>query len=79
MIDAQPSGEITAYIGIFQHQDAVGDGNSQRSAASTFACDSRHDGNLKARHLAQVTGDGFGLAAFFGAQARDRLQAYPRR
>ena len=68
-MEAQPSGEITAVDRIFHHQHAVSHGNGQRAPAAAFAGNRRHDGNLQAHHLAQIVGDGFRLAAFFGAQS----------
>src|SRR5437868_3604019 len=55
---------------VLHHQYAVGDGDRQSSAAAADANDGRNDGNFQPRHLAEIVGDGFGLSAFFGMDAR---------
>ena len=68
MMEAQPSGEITRINRVLHHQDAVGDGDGQRSTAAAFAGNRGDDGNLQARHLAQIVRNGFRLAALFRPQ-----------
>ncbi|CDN45526.1 hypothetical protein BN871_HW_00060 [Paenibacillus sp. P22] len=52
--------------GIFQHQDAVADAKSQRSAAAAFSDDDADDRHAEHSHLAQVARDRLRLAAFLG-------------
>ena len=57
---------------VFQHQHAIGNGNGQCAAAAAFARYRGDERNLQSRHLAQIVGNGFGLAAFFRAKSRIR-------
>src|SRR6266700_3709834 len=54
---------------VFHHEYAVGHSQRQRTSAAAFSGDGGNDGDLNARHLAQVVGDCFRLAALFRAQA----------
>src|SRR5581483_923829 len=49
--------------------DPVSDRNCQCTTASPFASDGADDGDLNARHLPQVAGNGLRLSTFLGAQA----------
>src|SRR5579863_10070838 len=62
-------GGDNAVISVLQHIDAIGDAEAERAAAAAFADHSGQDRNAEARHLAQVDGDGFGLAALLGVDA----------
>ncbi len=52
-----------------QHVDAVADAERQRPAAAAFAGDGHDDRHGQLGHLAQVVGDGLGLAPLLGADA----------
>jgi hypothetical protein len=47
MMAAQPSGRNHGVNRVLHHQDAVGDGNGQRSAAAADADHGGDDGNFK--------------------------------
>ena len=55
--------------GVFEHEDAVGDRERQRSAGAAFAGNGGDGGDAEAGHFDEVAGDGFALAALFGADA----------
>ena len=55
--------------GVFEHEDAVGYCQRQRSARPAFACDSGDRGYAQTGHFDEVAGDGFALAALFGSNA----------
>ena len=57
---------------ILKHVHLIADGDGQRAARAAFAGDGHDDGHGQARHLAQISRDGFGLAALFGVNARIR-------
>ena len=52
--------------GVFQHQQAVGYAQSQRTAAGAFARDHSDHGNSQAAELGHAPGNGFALAPFLG-------------
>lgn len=54
---------------VFEHRDAVSDGDSQRTARAAFTDDDGHDGDFQAGHLAKVDRDRFGLSAFFSTES----------
>src|SRR5260370_22686725 len=53
--------------GVLQHQDAVSNGDRERSAASAFAGDGSDDGNLQPSHLPHAAGNGLRLSALLSA------------
>lgn len=55
--------------GEFEHGDFVGYADAECAAGAAFAGDDGDDGCFEAGHFEEVSGDGFGLAAFFGADA----------
>src|SRR5262249_17419194 len=63
-------GRDHAVDGVFEHEDDAADTQGERSAAAAFANADGNHGDRKTGHFAQVTRDGFGLAALFGIYAR---------
>ena len=64
-----PFGGDDRVDGEFQHQDPVSHGDGQRPAGAPLAGDNNDDGSPEPCHLAEVAGDGLGLAPLFGADA----------
>ena len=54
---------------VLHHSDAVADAEPERAAGAALADDAADDGHAEPGHLPEVDGDGFGDAAFFGADA----------
>src|SRR5690606_500323 len=54
---------------MLEHVDAVCDGDCNRAAGAAFTDDDRDDWNAQLEALRRRAGDGFGLAAFLGADA----------
>src|SRR2546422_9567764 len=54
--------------GMFQHQNAIGYANRQRTPASPFANYGGDNRDTQARHQVQVGGDGLRLTAFLVGQ-----------
>ena len=54
---------------VFENVDAITDGDSERSTRAAFTGDGDDNGNGETRHFAEIAGDGFPLAAFFGIDA----------
>src|SRR5450432_1123847 len=54
---------------VFENVDAIADGYGQSAARAAFSCDGDNDRHRQARHLAQIAGDGLGLAALLGVDA----------
>ena len=54
---------------MFEHEDAVRDADSQRTAGHALADDDGHDRNPQPRHLPQVERDGLADTALLGADA----------
>ena len=54
---------------VLEHQRAVADADRQRATGSAFTDHSADHRHLQLGHFQQVAGDGFGLAAFLGADA----------
>jgi hypothetical protein len=61
---------------VLHHQNAVGNGDGQRSAAAANSDDGGDDGNFEACHLTQIVRDGLGLSTLFGMNSRDRRHRY---
>src|SRR5216683_7924158 len=55
--------------GVLEHEDAIGYGESDRTAGAAFAGDSGDGGDAEAGHLDEVAGNGLCLAALLGADA----------
>ncbi len=64
---------------VLHHQHAVADADRQGATAAAFADDGRDDGNRQPGHDLEVHGDGFSLAALFGADARVRARRVDER
>ena len=58
-------------IGVFEHEDAVGDADAERAAGAALAEDHGDDGRSQAHHLAKVEGDGLGDIALLGLDPRE--------
>ncbi|OPZ11974.1 MAG: hypothetical protein BWZ07_01633 [Alphaproteobacteria bacterium ADurb.BinA280] len=54
---------------VFEHQGAITDTNCQRASGPAFTNHRADHRNAQFRHFQQIAGDGFGLAAFFRADA----------
>ncbi len=55
---------------VFEHDRAVAHADGQRAAGAALADHGADDRHLQLGHFDQVAGDGFGLAAFLGIDAR---------
>ncbi len=66
---AAPFGRDDGVPGVLHHGEAVAHADAQGAAGAAFADDDADDGDFEAGHFAEVDGDGFGDAAFFGADA----------
>lgn len=55
--------------GVFEHGDAICDGDAEGSAGAALADDDAHDGGLEACHFAEIDCDGLGLASLLGTDA----------
>ena len=60
---------MTKYSAFSRIEYAVADGKRKRPARTAFPTNNGNSWHTQAGHFANIAGDGFGLAAFLGAQA----------
>jgi len=73
MMEASLPVRLPNKIEFLHHQDRSADSDGKaRAPSSAFAGDRGDDGNMAARHLAQVVGNGFCLSALLPLPGRDR-------
>ena len=57
-------------IGVFEHEDAVCDADTEGASGAALAYDDGNRGGSEGHHFPQVEGDGLGDMSFLGAHAR---------